>query len=317
MGADNNRAPVCLIDASIYIFRYYFALPDNWFSEEGYPTAAVYGYTTFLIDLLQTHQPLRIAAVFDESLDSCFRNEIYADYKSSRAQPDEDLAFQLAACREVTELLGIASFASETYEADDLIGSLMPIVEKELAEELESGQDAEKTPIAVLTRDKDLGQLLKREQDFLWDKANDQRFYRQDIFDKFGVYPEQLVDYLALVGDSVDDIPGVPGIGAKTAQALLAHGHDIMGIFERLDELPDLKIRGAKGLPDKLIEATEQIAMSRALAQIVCNIPLGVTASDLILQPQAQEPLADFCSAMGFPRLMNKISQLPHISTES
>lgn len=309
MTAPENAAPACLIDASIYIFRYYFALPDNWFSEDGYPTAAVYGYTTFLIDLLQNNQPARIAAAFDESLDSCFRNEIYPDYKSSRAQPDEDLAFQLAACREVTELLGIASFASETYEADDLIGSLMPILEKDF--------DAENTPIAVLTRDKDLGQLLKREQDFLWDKANEKRLYRQDIFDKFGVYPEQIVDYLALVGDSIDDIPGVPGIGAKTAQALLAHGQDIMGIFERLDELPSLKIRGAKGLPDKLIEATEQIAMSRALAEIVCDIPLGVTAGDLSLKSQTLEPLIDFCNAMGFPRLINKISQLPHIKTES
>ncbi len=308
MGVAENEAPACLIDASIYIFRYYFALPDNWFSDDGYPTAAVYGYTTFLIDLLQNQKPARIAAAFDESLDSCFRNEIYPDYKSSRAQPDEALAFQLAACREVTELLGIASFASDTYEADDLIGSLMPILEREL--------EAENTPIAVLTRDKDLGQLLKREQDFLWDKANEKRFYRQDIFDKFGVYPEQLVDYLALVGDSVDDIPGVPGIGAKTAQDLLTHGQDIMGIFERLDELPTLKIRRAKGLPDKLIEATEQIAMSRALAEIVCDIPLGVTARDLSLKSQASEPLVDFCNAMGFPRLINKINQLPHIKTE-
>lgn len=299
-----SQTPACLIDASIYIFRYYFALPDNWFSEEGYPTAAVYGYTTFLIDLLAKQQPEFIAAAFDESLDSCFRNEIYPDYKSSRALPDEALAFQLAACREVTELLGIASFGSETYEADDLLGSLMPVLADHPA------------PIALLTRDKDLGQLLRREQDFLWDKANDQRFYRADIYDKFGVYPEQMVDYLALVGDSIDDIPGVAGVGAKTAQALLAHGQDIIGIFEKINEIPNLGIRGGAKLVDKLIDASEQIAMSRALAEIICDIPLGVTASDLKLAPQPLALLEAFCQRMGFPRLLNKLRQLSHINDE-
>lgn len=116
-----------LIDASIYIFQYYFSLPDHWFSEDdSYPTAAVYGYTAFLVRLLKKHQPQRIAACFDESLDQCFRNEIYPDYKSSRALPDEALAFQLRACQTITRLLGIATYASERYEADDLLGSLYP-----------------------------------------------------------------------------------------------------------------------------------------------------------------------------------------------
>ena len=149
----NNR-PTLLIDASIYIFRYYFAMPDRWFSEKkGWSTAAVYGFTTFLIQLLQ-QQPLRIAACFDESLGSCFRNDIFPAYKSSRVLPDECLAFQLSACREVSELLGLACFSSDRYEADDLLASLY--------------QDLKRSPrpIAVLTSDKDLGQLLSRSQDF-------------------------------------------------------------------------------------------------------------------------------------------------------
>ena len=153
-----NHLPSFLIDASIYIFHYYFALADHWFSEEkGWPTAAVYGYTTFLLKLLEKEKPQRIAACFDESLGSCFRNDIYPDYKSSRALPDEMLAFQLEACRQVSELLGIPCFGSETHEADDLLASLYQRLQRS------------SKPIAVLTRDKDLGQVLSRPQDFLWD----------------------------------------------------------------------------------------------------------------------------------------------------
>lgn len=295
------KSPACLIDASIYIFRYYFSLPDNWFSEEGYPTAAVYGYTTFLLNLLESERPEVAAACYDESLGSCFRNEIYPDYKISRALPDEALAFQLEACREVSELLGIASFGSETYEADDLLGSLVRLLKRS------------KRPIAVITRDKDLGQLITREQDFLWhpdfnksrEEGQGERSFRQDVADKFGVQPEQLVDYLALVGDSIDDIPGVPGLGAKTAQALLQAHDSVFSIFKNIDSLHSLPIRGAKSLGNKLTEHTEQIAVARQLATIVDDVPLGVKAADLKIRKPDMESLADFFQRMGFgQRLM-------------
>ncbi len=299
-----DSAPALLIDASIHIFRYYFALPDHWISQSGLSTAAVYGYTTFLLELLHQERPEVIAAAFDESLDSCFRNSIYPAYKSSRSLPDNALAFQLAACREVTELLGIPAFSSCVYEADDLLGTLMALL------------GDQSRPIALLSRDKDLGQLLIREQDFLWDKATNQRFYRDDIWRKFGVFPEQMVDYLALVGDSADDIPGVTGIGAKTAQALLAFGGNILGVYGRIDEVADLPIRGARHLPDKLINATKQIAMSRSLATIICDAPLNVTPTELVLQSRPLAPLTDFCIRMGFPRLLNSIGALHHIHAQ-
>ena len=208
-----------LIDASIYIFQYYFSLPDHWFSQrQSWPTAAVYGYTTFLLRLLKQHQPQRIAACFDESLDHCFRNRIYPDYKSSRALPDEALAFQLKACRQVTELLGITCFASKRYEADDLLGSLYQYCRRS------------KAPIAILTRDKDLGQLLCRPQDYLWDYAQDQCLFMADVQQKMGVSCSQIIDFLALVGDSIDDIPGVPSVGKKTAQQLLGHFDSVNNI---------------------------------------------------------------------------------------
>lgn len=292
----NQLRPSLLIDASIYIFQYYFSLPDNWFSEEGHPTAAVYGYSTFLLRLLEKQRPSRIAACFDESLGSCFRNTLYPGYKSSRPYPDEALIFQLQGCREVTELLGIACFASREYEADDLLGSLS------------KGLRRSETPIAILTRDKDLAQLLQREQDYLWDYSKDERYYKACIHKKFGVLPAQLVDYLALVGDSIDDIPGVPGIGPKTAQVLLRAHATVEEIFARLDELHLLPIRGAKTLRDKLLACREQIAVAQQLARIVDTVPLALRATELDWRPANADldGLADFCERMGFERLSSR-----------
>lgn len=293
-----NR-PVCLLDASIYIFRYYFSLPDNWFSQEGYPSAAVYGYTQFLLSFLQQQRPTSMAACFDESLGSCFRNQLYEGYKSSRALPDEDLAFQLKACREITELLGITCYSGDIYEADDYLGTLAAYLHT----------SGDHRSVAILTRDKDLGQLLTRSQDYLWDYTNkDQqvRLFRDDIYQKFGVWPEQLVDYLALVGDSIDDIPGVPGIGQKTAQALLQWGGSIEGVFARIDELPKLKLRGAKSLPAKLCEYTEQIALSRSLAQIVTDIDEVDGIDGLGINTPCRDRFEGFIARMGFAKVMMK-----------
>jgi 5'-3' exonuclease len=265
-----TKPPCFLIDASIYIFRYYFSMPDNWFSErEGYSTAAVYGYSTFLLRLLEKESPQIIAACFDESLGSCFRNQIYPDYKSSRALPDEPLAFQLDACREVTDIFGIASFSSKRYEADDLLGTLVKKLKRN------------SSPISIVSRDKDLGQLLRRPQDFLWDYGKGEPCHAGEIQRKFGINPGQMVDYLALLGDVVDDIPGVPGIGEKTARALLQTFGDIDSLFSRLSELETLPIRGARNLAHKLLEYRQQIAMAKKLVNIVDSVPMAVKTADL------------------------------------
>lgn len=297
-----------LIDSSIYIFQYYFSLPDNWHSKEGYSTSAVYGYTTFLLRFLNqevlSQPPSNVALCFDESLGSCFRNDIYPDYKSSRELPDEELAFQLGACREVSGLLGLACFSSTTHEADDFIGSL--------SKKLRRGEQ----PIAILSRDKDLGQLVLRPQDFLWDYAKNKRSYGSDIFNKFGVQPKQMADYLALVGDSVDDIPGVPGVGPKTAQVLLEHHPSIETLFSVLknDEniLKALPLRGSAKLGEKLLHHREQVFMARQLSQIAEDIPLNIRVADLRWKTSDVlfEDLKVFCEAMGFPRLNSRIENL-------
>ncbi|WP_043316901.1 5'-3' exonuclease H3TH domain-containing protein [Microbulbifer sp. HZ11] len=259
---------IYLVDASVYIFRYYFALPPNWESRSGYTTEAVYGFTNFLLDLLDS-RPDGIACAFDESLGSCFRNEIYPDYKCSRVLPDEALAFQLAACREMAEALGIVSFASDRYEADDILATLTRICVEQGAAPL------------IVTRDKDLGQLLDRGAAALWDFAAGQYIGDGEIVAKFGVRPSQIADYLALVGDSVDDIPGVPGIGPKTAAQLLGGVDSVAELIDCPDRIATLNIRGATRLVEKIAEYREQIVMSLALAQLAYDVPLDVTVPDL------------------------------------
>lgn len=306
-----SSGPVCLLDASIYIFRYYFSMPDHCFSEQGFGTGAVFGYTQFLMQFLLRQQPEMMAACFDESLHSGFRNQLYEHYKSSRVLPDEALAFQLNACKEVTGLLGVSCFASDRYEADDLLGSLMSwLLGAKASGPVVTGPIVT-GPIALLTRDKDLGQLLLRPEDFLWDynlsdqsgtgRDGSQRLYREDIYAKFGVWPEQFVDYLALVGDSIDDIPGVPGVGAKTAQALLQFAGTIDQLFQQLPQLRELKIRGSKTLPEKLQQYQQQIALSQKLAAIVTDIEMNLPSQGLLCSRPDREGFADFSRRMGLP----------------
>lgn len=257
-----------LVDASVYIFRYYFALPPNWESRSGYTTEAVYGFSNFLLDLL-ARKPEYIACAFDESLGNCFRNDIYPDYKCSRALPDEALAYQLAACREMAEALGIVSYASDRYEADDILATLTRRC-------VENGC----TPV-IVTRDKDLGQLLDRGAASLWDFAADQHLGCAEIAFKFGVRPGQIADYLSLVGDAIDDIPGVPGIGAKTAARLLAEFDDIESLIANVDQVAALKIRGAAGIARKITEHAEQMRMALQLAQLEYQVPLTTGAAGM------------------------------------
>ena len=210
-----SQVPLYLIDASIYVFRAYYSIPPNFFDPDGNVVNAVYGYSHFLVDFLK-HKPEFVSVAFDESLNTCYRNEIYPEYKANRDVPDENIKYQFEKCQEITRLLGLHSLCLKLFEADDIIGTLA----KKLATS---------APVIIVTRDKDLGQLLKA-GDLMWDFAADTFTDVEGVRQKFGVSCDQLADYLALAGDTVDNIPGAPGVGAKTAAALLAH-------FETLDNL--------------------------------------------------------------------------------
>lgn len=282
-----SRQPVYLLDASIYIFRSYFAMPDVWHNAQGYSLNAVHGYTLFLLKLLSTLRPLRIAAAFDESLGQCFRNELYPEYKSSRTLPDESLAFQLTACKRVTELLGISCYAHTRYEADDLIASLARASRR-------SGR-----PVHILSRDKDLAQLVKKPGDCVFDPIEEQVLDNEAIVYKFGVRPDQLIDYQALLGDPIDDIPGVPGIGAKTAAKLLQHFDTLGALLMNLDELDNSQWRGGARLRQSLLQHSEQLAISRQLVQLEDRVPMTIAVADLQWDVPSQNILMHYLEEIG------------------
>lgn len=285
--AVKNNAEVFLIDASIYIFKYYFSMPDKWWSVDDFPTAAVYGYTHWLFRLLKATRTARVAACFDESLQSCFRNQLYPLYKSSRVLPDELLAYQLNACKQITDLLGIPVYASCTHEADDLLGTLAARCRKQ-------GEQ-----VVLLTRDKDLAQLLLKPWECIWDYPDGEKLYPQNIRDKLGISPELVADFLAIVGDPGDDIPGVAGVGPKTAATLLQHLGPWRTMKQNLDKVAGLPLRGASGLAQKLEAHREQIDLALRLAKIVCSAPLGRRFS-VTRKPVNVSALLAFGEHMGF-----------------
>lgn len=253
---------IYLVDASVYIFRAYFSIPEAMTDGEGRPVNALYGYARFLTELLERTAPERIGVAFDESLTSSFRNEIFPAYKANRELPPPELERQLKQCAEVTAALGLAHFASETWEADDIIGTLAARAQK-------AG-----TPVTVVTRDKDLAQVIG-EGDRWWDYASDRVLDREALHGQMGVWPEQVADLLALAGDSIDNIPGVKGVGIKSATALLQHFGDLDTLYRKLDQVPLLRLRGAKSLAKKLADGRDAAFMSRKLTTIVRDAPIG------------------------------------------
>jgi len=247
--------PVYLVDASVYIFRAWFSMPDDFVNDAGEPTNAVYGFSGFLCSLLEQTAAEHVAVAFDESLSTSYRNEIYPEYKANRDPAPEELKRQFSWARSVAEAMGLQCFADGRYEADDLIGTLAGYWR------------SRGHPICVVTSDKDLAQLVG-DNDHWWDFSRNQKLNARQLTEKFGVMPEQMADYLALAGDSVDNIPGVPGVGPKSAVALLSHFGTLDSIYDRLDEVPQLSIRGAKSLQKKLAENREAADLAKKLTII-------------------------------------------------
>jgi 5'-3' exonuclease len=260
--------PVYLVDASVYIFRAWFSMPDDFVNRAGQPTNAVYGFSGFLCSLLEQTAAEHIAVAFDESLAVSYRNEIYPEYKANRDPAPVELKRQFGWARAVAEALGLSCYADDRYEADDLIGTLAEYWR-------ERGH-----PICIVTADKDLAQLVG-EADHWWDFSRNQKLNARQLTDKFGVLPEQMADFLALTGDPVDNIPGVPGIGPKSAAALLGHFGDLDSLYERLEEVPMLELRGAKSVHRKLADHREAAQLARQLTGIETAVESALAAPDL------------------------------------
>ncbi|MDH3977364.1 MAG: hypothetical protein OEU86_02525 [Gammaproteobacteria bacterium] len=287
---------IYLIDSSIFIFRAWFSVPDTMTDSNDNPVNAVYGYARFLSDFLESVQPDSVAAAFDQSLASCFRSEIYPPYKANRDPAPDELKRQFALCREVTRSLGIMGYASESFEADDLIGTMS-----------NRARDDGRC-VTILSRDKDLLQLLEV-GDSLWDFIGDRRIEHDDVPDVFGVRADQMVDFLALAGDSVDNIPGAPGVGAKTASKLLQHFDSIDELYGNLDSVPNVNIRGAKTLGPKLAEHRDQVHMCRELTRIRRDVPLPEHDSILERQPPDLDQLNSLYNDIGFGESLRRQAQ--------
>ena len=280
-----------LVDASYFIFRAYYSVTPGMVDADGQQVNALYGFARFLGDLLEQARPERVAVAFDESLESSFRNDIYPAYKANREPAPLELKHQFALCRELCRHFGVAEFASGIYEADDIIGAIA------------TRMRAEGHASVLVTRDKDLAQLV-REGDEFWDFAGGRRYGYGDIEAQFGVRPERMADYLALTGDSVDNIPGVPGVGPKTAAALLKAFGSLEELYERLGEVTALPIRGAGRLPAKLAEHREAAFFARRLTTIACDMPLEFSAAALERRAVDVEALEAFYQRAGFGQML-------------
>ena len=281
---------VHLIDASVFIFRAWFSVSDRVVDPQGRPVNAVLGFARFLTGFLAEARPRYAAIAFDESLTTSFRNELYPPYKANRELPPPELEHQFGLCRELAETLGLACFASDRYEADDIIGTLAVRMR------------ARGRPVTVVTRDKDLSQVLE-EDDVYWDYAGGRRISYAQAAGVFGARPEQMPDYLGLVGDSVDNFPGVPGIGAKTATALLAAFDDLDQIYAALDRVAELPLRGAARVRDRLAAHRDDAYLARSLATLATDVPLPVADEQALLRRRPDPArLAELTDRLGFGR---------------
>ena len=277
-----------LVDASVFIFRAYFSVPLEFTDPEGNPVNAVHGFARFLGDLLDSESPGHIAVAFDESLEQSYRNEIYPAYKANREPAPPELKRQFALCRELVRSFGLAEFGSSRYEADDIIGTLA-------AQAQRAGQ-----AVTIVSRDKDLTQLVTV-QDTYWDAVADVRYGYKDIEERFGVVPERMADFLALMGDAVDNIPGV---GRKTAATLLKHYATLDGVYENLDAIPRLKFRNATFVAQSLREHRDSAFLSRRLTGIACDMPLNPSREELRRRAPDLAAVDAFAEAQGFGRTL-------------
>lgn len=294
--ASATAGEVHLIDALPYVFRAYFSMPTTLMDSAGKPCGATRGFLDFLVRYLVAERPESIAVAFDESLTTSFRNEIYPEYKAQRDPPPAELLNQLEGCRRGAEALGLKCLSDPRYEADDLVATLC-------ARSREAGQR-----VVVVTIDKDLSQLVD-EHVQLYDYARGKRYDAAAVKERFGVRPDQIADYLGLAGDAVDNIPGVKGVGPKTAAALLQHFDSMDQIYDSLDEVVNVEVRGAKSLAAKLEPCRDMAFLSRTLATVARDAPLRLTLADLSWRGADRERLQPLLEHLGIPRMATRIQR--------
>jgi DNA polymerase-1 len=279
--------PLVLVDGSSYLFRAYHS-PPHLTNAEGLATGAVYGVINMLKSLLTQFEPSHIAVIFDAK-GPTFRNEMYADYKAHRPPMPDDLRYQIEPLHNIIKAMGLPLICIPGVEADDVIGTIA------------KQASAQGRAVLISTGDKDMAQLVD-EHVTLINTMTDTILDPQGVVDKFGVPPELIIDFLALMGDSADNIPGVPGVGEKTAQAMLQGVGSIKQIYADLDKLATLTFRGSKTIAKKMIEHQESAEMSYALATIKLDVEPTIALDDLAIQSTDIDLLAELYQQQGFKR---------------
>jgi len=291
----SGKQVLFLIDGSSYIYRAYYAI-RRLSSPTGFPTNALYGFTQMLLKVLKDRTPDHVAVVFDKGRRT-FRTELYPEYKANRAAMPDDLVPQIAPIKEMVRAFNIPVLEKEGFEADDIIGTMARQCE-------ERGME-----VVVVTGDKDLMQIVTPGVTLL-DTMKDKASGLAEVEERFGVEPERVVDVLGLAGDTSDNIPGVPGIGEKTAMKLIREFGSLDVLLERASE-----VKGKTG--ERLVEFADQARLSRRLATIDRNTPIDYSYEDLVLTPPDNKRLAELFREYGFTTLMKELTSEASLTTEN
>ncbi|MCK1784566.1 DNA polymerase I [Pseudomonas sp. TNT11] len=290
-----SQAPLVLVDGSSYLYRAFHALPPLTTSK-GLPTGAVKGVLNMLKSLRKQYPESPFAVVFDAK-GGTFRDDMYAEYKANRPSMPDDMRLQIEPLHQSVIALGFPLLCVEGVEADDVIGTLA------------RSSAAADRPVVISTGDKDMAQLVDGHITLV-NTMTGSAMDVEGVKEKFGVAPEQIIDYLALMGDSSDNIPGVPGIGPKTASGLLVGVNGgLKELYEQLDIVPTLPIRGAKTLPAKLQEHKEMAFLSYQLATIKIDVPLDVGLDDLHLIEPDREKLLELYTLLEFKSWFDEVQR--------
>jgi len=284
--------PLVLVDGSSYLYRAFHAFPPLT-NSAGEPTGAMYGVLNMLKSLISQVQPSHIAVVFDAK-GKTFRDEMFEQYKSHRPPMPDDLRKQIQPLHDIIRALGIPLLVIEGVEADDVIGTLAVAASKA------------NQKVLISTGDKDMAQLVD-DNIMLINTMNNTLLDREAVIEKYGIPPELIIDYLALMGDSADNIPGVAGVGEKTALGLLQGIGSMAEIYANLDKVAELPIRGAKKLGDKLLAEKEMADLSYRLATIKTDVALNITPEQLTLGASNNDQLTEYFGRYEFKRWLNEV----------
>lgn len=284
--------PLVLVDGSSYLYRAFHAFPPLT-NSAGEPTGAMYGVLNMLKSLISQVQPSHIAVVFDAK-GKTFRDEMFEQYKSHRPPMPDDLRKQIQPLHDIIRALGIPLLVIEGVEADDVIGTLAIAASKA------------NQKVLISTGDKDMAQLVD-DNIMLINTMNNTLLDRDAVIEKYGIPPELIIDYLALMGDSADNIPGVAGVGEKTALGLLQGIGSMAEIYANLDKVAELPIRGAKKLGDKLLAEKEMADLSYRLATIKTDVALDITPEQLTLGASNNDQLTEYFGRYEFKRWLNEV----------